>query len=229
MFKTKDVIAVSCAAHRFNSGFLSKDSIRFDKKFEGKRANSDLLYAHFLESNELKFKNPLPKLKVNKDDLTMADNVIDYLKGLSFKAIERKLTEFESNVLNLVNSEYIDKTQLGITSSLPKVYYNKIEQDAWTDRELELSRTSLTVGTLHERGNFDVTIEFVRYIPRTMSYLITCSVKGQHILKFFHSKNINLGDTINLDGYVKSHNKGRYHNGMETVINRVKISSELNQ
>jgi len=225
MFKTKDVIAVSCAAHRFNSGFLSKDSIRFDKKFEGKRANSDLLYAHFLEPKELKFKNALPKLKVIKEDLSMAEDVIDYLKGLSFKAIERKLTDFESNVLNLVNSEFIDKTQLGITSSLPKVYYNKIEQDAWTDRELELSRTSQVVGTLHERGNFKVTIEFARYIPRTMSYLITCSVKGQHILKFFHSKNINLGDTINLDGYVKSHNKGRYHNGMETVVNRIKILS----
>ena len=64
MFKTKDVIAVSCSAHRFNGGFLSKDSIRFDKKAEGKRANSDLLYAHFLESKELKFKKALPKLKV---------------------------------------------------------------------------------------------------------------------------------------------------------------------
>jgi len=229
MFKTTDVIAVSCAAHRFNSGFLSKDTIRFDKKFEGKRANSDLLYAHFLEPKELKFKNPLPKLMVNKDDIAMAENVIDYLKGLSFKAIERKLTEFESNVLTLVNSEYIDKTQLGITSSLPKVYYNKIDQDAWTDRELELSRTSHVVGTLHERGTFEATIEFVRYIPRTMSYLVTCSVKGEHILKFFYSKNINLGDTITLEGYVKSHNKGRYHNGMETVVNRIKISSELNQ
>ena len=74
MFKTKDVIAVSCAAHRFNSGFLSKDSIRFDKKAEGKRANSDLLYAHFLDPKELKFKNALPKLKVIKEDIKMAED-----------------------------------------------------------------------------------------------------------------------------------------------------------
>lgn len=226
MFKTKDVIAVSCAAHRFNSGFLSKDSIRFDKKAEGKRANSDLLYAHFLEPKELKFKNALPKLKVIKEDIKMAEDVIDYLKGLSFKAIERKLTDFESNVLGVVNSEFIDKTQLGITSSLPKVYFNKIEQDSWTDKELELSRTSNALGKLYSRGTFDATIEFVRYIPRTMSYLITCSVSDQHILKFFHSKNIKLGDKIKVDGYVKSQNKGRYHNGVETVINRIKIQED---
>ena len=226
MFKTKDVIAVSCAAHRFNSGFLSKDSIRFDKKAEGKRANSDLLYAHFLDPKELKFKNALPKLKVIKEDIKMAEDVIDYLKGLSFKAIERKLTDFESNVLGVVNSEFIDKTQLGITSSLPKVYFNKIEQDSWTDKELELSRTSNALGKLYSRGTFDATIEFVRYIPRTMSYLITCSVSDQHILKFFHSKNIKLGDKIKVDGYVKSQNKGRYHNGVETVINRIKIQED---
>lgn len=227
MFKTKDVIAVSCAAHRFNGGFLSKDSIRFDKKAEGKRANSDLLYAHFLDPKDLKFKNALPKLKVIKEDLAMADDVIDYLKGLSFKAIERKLTDFESNVLSVVNSEHIDKTQLGITSSLPKVYFNKIEQDNWTDRELELSRTSNELGELHTRGTFDAKVEFVRYIPRTMSYLITCSVKDQHILKFFHAKNIKLESLIRVDGYIKSQGKGKFHNGIETIINRIKIHEDV--
>ena len=227
MFKTKDVIAVSCAEHRFNGGFLSKDSIRFDKKAEGKRANSDLLYAHFLDPKDLKFKNALPKLKVIKEDLAMADDVIDYLKGLSFKAIERKLTDFESNVLSVVNSEHIDKTQLGITSSLPKVYFNKIEQDNWTDRELELSRTSNELGELHTRGTFDAKVEFVRYIPRTMSYLITCSVKDQHILKFFHAKNIKLESQIRVDGYIKSQGKGKFHNGIETIINRIKIHEDV--
>jgi hypothetical protein len=226
MFKTKDVIAVSCAAHRFNGGFLSKDSIRFDKKAEGKRANSDLLYAHFLDSKELKFKKALPKLVVKEEDISMAEDVIDYLKGLSFKAIERKLTDFESNVLSVVNSEHIDKTKLGITSSLPKVYFNKIEQDNWTDRELELSRTSDALGELHKRGTFDAKVEFVRYIPRTMSYLITCSVKNQHILKFFHGKSIKLGEVIKVDGYVKSQSKGKFHNGTETIINRIKIHED---
>jgi len=226
MFKTKDVIAVSCAAHRFNGGFLSKDSIRFDKKAEGKRANSDLLYAHFLDPKELKFKNALPKLTVKNEDLEMANEVIDYLKGLSFKAIERKLTDFESNVLSVVNSEHIDKTQLGITASLPKVYFNKIEQDNWTDRELELSRTSNVLGELHNRSTFNAKVEFVRYIPRTMSYLITCSVKNQHILKFFHDKKINLNTKIKVDGYVKSQSKGKFHNGMETIINRIKIHED---
>ena len=176
---------------------------------------------------DLKFKNALPKLKVIKEDLAMADDVIDYLKGLSCKAIERKLTDFESNVLSVVNSEHIDKTQLGITSSLPKVYFNKIEQDNWTDRELELSRTSNELGELHTRGTFDAKVEFVRYIPRTMSYLITCSVKDQHILKFFHAKNIKLGSEIRVDGYIKSQGKGKFHNGIETIINRIKIHEDV--
>ena len=104
-----------------------------------------------------------------------------------------------------------------------KVYYNKLEQDHWTDRENVLSRTSEPVGTLHQRGSFNVKIEFCRYIPRTMSYLVTTSVSDKHILKFFSQNNFNVGDEIILEGYVKDQKRGRYHNGQETILNRIKV------
>ena len=91
------------------------------------------------------------KFKVLDEDKTQANEVKEYLAGLSFKALERTLTEFESNVLKLVSSDVIEKDKLGIAASLPKVYMNKVEQDNWTDREMDLSRTSEKIGTLHQR------------------------------------------------------------------------------
>lgn len=215
--KTLDVISASCSAFRYNKGFVKKDQSKYDLKYKDITSNTELLYNHFFSDF---------KLNVTEEDTKEAIEIIDYLKGLTFKAIERELTEFETNVLKLVSSEIITKDKIGISASLPKVYLNKIEQDNWTTREAELSRTSQILGEYKQRGKFNAKVEFVRYIPRTMSYLITCSVDDKHILKFFHGKNINKNSVINIEGYVKSQSKGRYHNGMETIINRINILDE---
>ena len=216
-FPLDEVLAVSWAAHRINDGFIKKDQVRFDKKYEKTTCNSDMLYNYFFTDK---------KFKVLDEDKTTAIEVKEYLSGLSFKALERQLTEFESNVLKLVSSSDIAKDKLGIAASLPKVYLNKVEQDGWTDREMVLSRTSEKIGKLHQREKIIATVEFTRYIPRTMSYIVTCSVRDQHILKFFTDKKIDTGTEITVEGFVKSQNKGKYHNGYETVINRIKIHGD---
>ena len=213
-FNIEDVMSASVSAHRLNRGFIKKDQIRLDSEYEGAISNAQLLYRHFFQNETL---------DITDNDRNTALEIIDYLKGLSFKAIERKLTDFEKNVLSIVTSPTIIKQQIGIAASLPKVYYNKLEQDDWSSRELELSRTSVALGKLRERGNFVAKVEFNRYIPKTMSYLVTASVDNKSILKFFSDKKQALGKEINISGYVKSQSEGRYHSGMETIINRIKI------
>ena len=216
-FPIDEVLAVSCAVHRLNNGFIKKDQVRFDKKYEKYICNSDMLYNYFFTDK---------KFEVIEEDKLTANEVKEYLTGLSFKALERTLTEFESNVLKLVSSDDIPKDKLGIAASLPKVFLNKVEQDKWTDRETELSRTSEKIGKLHNRERFNAKVEFTRYIPRTMSYIVTCSVKNMHILKFFTDKNIESGSDIVIEGFVKSQSQGKYHTGFETIINRIKIQEE---
>ena len=215
MFPTIDVLSASAAAHRLNKGFIKKDQVKYDLKYENTKCNSDLLYDHFFREKFF--------LTITEEDCKMANTIIDYLKGLSFKAIERELTDFERNVLKLVTSENIEKDKIGIASSLPKVYYNKLEQDNWTDRENILSRSSESVGTLNKRGSFNLKVEFCRYIPKTMSYLITASVEDKHIVKFFSNNQFTVGKTLKIEGYVKDQKRGRYHNGQETILNRIKI------
>lgn len=211
-FNTKEVVAVSCAVYRAN-GFVKKGDAfaRSDVK-----PNVSFLYEHFC-NNE--------KVEVTEDDTALAEEIIDYLKGLSFKALERKLTEFETNVLNFVGSESVNKTQLGIAASLPNVYKNKLEADTWTLREAELGRTSDYIGKVGSRCEFTAKIENLRYIAKTASYLVSCSVDDKNILKFFNVSEIGkIGDMINVAGFVKSQTVSKYSNAKETMINRVKIS-----
>ena len=127
-FPIRVILAASNAAHRLNGGFVKK----YDTT-EGQESNSSLLYKHFFQGKDL---------AVEDQDYVMADEIVDYLKGLGIKAMERDLTEFELNVLKFVTSDVAGKDKIGIAASLPKVFLNKMDSDSWEDRERELGRTS---------------------------------------------------------------------------------------
>lgn len=220
-FPTQDVVATSVAIHRENGGFFRKHD---DEVYAGKKkSNSQLLYRYFFEND---------KVEVTDADKSEATEIIEYLQGLGFKALERKLTDFESNVLKFVTSEEVGKESIGIAASLPKVYKNKLESDKWQDRERDLGKKSEYVGTLHERGNFDITVEFVKYIPKTMSYLVTANCKG-NIIKFFAqdkilgSSELKEGTNYSITAYVKSQQVSKYSGFKETMVNRLKVVESI--
>lgn len=223
-FTVNEVLAASCAIHRMNNGFVKSHDVHNE---EGLVPNSKLLYNHFLGTHVKGDNKPVRQVvKINESDYKQAGDIVDYLSGLSFKAMERDLTDFEKNVLKLITSEYVAKDQIGIAASLPKVYLNKLSQDTWTERESELSASSEYVGKLHTRCTFtDLVVENIRYISSVGSSLICCSNDG-NIIKFFinDSKdltNLAVGSTINIKAYVKSQDESKYHGGKETMVNRV--------
>ena len=170
-YSVTEVISASCAIQRINEGFIKKG---FDS--EEKKSNSSYLYKHFCEGD---------KVEIVDADREQAEEVISYLQGLGFKALERNLTEFEKKVLGFVTSKSTDKSSLGIAASLPNVYLNKVKSDTWTDRERKLGHTSEYQGTQNTRCTFIVKVEFVKYIPATESHLVTTSIDDKHLLKFF--------------------------------------------
>jgi len=210
-FLLLDVVSTSCAIHRLQKGFVKKDP------FDDRTSNSDLLYRHFFSDE---------KVNVNKKDRDTAEEVVAYLKGLGFKAIERSLTDFEKKVLQFVTSDTIGRDRLGIAASLPQVYYSKVKSDDWSDRERSLGVSSDFQGSPGSRCNFDIKVEFVKFIPTTNSYLVTSSIDNKHILKFFTpEKKFSVGKKYSVAGFVKPHALNSYTNFKETMINRVKINA----
>jgi hypothetical protein len=207
-FPTLDVLTVACAVFRLN-GYVKKH------QHSEKTPNVTLLYNHFYNDDHI---------TLTESDRQCAESVIDYLKGLSFKAIERELTGFEANVLKFVNANVVDSSNLGIAASLPQVYEQKLRQDEWTVREQSLSSSSEYVGKLQSRDQFQLVIENVRYISSSSSYLYCCSQSGSNIIKFFHEKELGEpGSQLDITAFVKAHQISTYHGGLETLVNRVKV------
>lgn len=228
LFTVNEVLAASCAIHRLNNGFIKTHDTYNEK---GLTPNSKLLYNHFLGSHTPDSDKKLVRqlVDIKPDDIVVADAIVDYLSGLSFKAMERNLTDFEKNVLKLITSEFVGKDQIGIASSLPKVYYNKLKQDDWSVREQALVETSEYVGKLHSRNTFEgCTVENIRFISSVGSSLICCSQNG-NIIKFFINTqndltNLKVGSKITFKAYVKSQDISKYHGGKETMVNRVALN-----
>lgn len=213
-FPVAEVVAAACAAFRVN-GFVKRDDPGVYNKT--KVANSNMIYTHFYNDT---------KLDIVTADRELANTLVEYLKGLSFKAFERNLSSFETNVLKFVTSDEVGKDQIGIAASLPSVYERKLEADAWTAREAELANTSDYVGNVGSRCEFKVKIENLRFIGKTSSWLVSCSVDNKDILKFFSVSEIGkVGDEIDVIGFVKSQSVSSYSNAKETMINRIKIKN----
>lgn len=213
-FLVNDVVSAACAVYRTN-GYVKKSHADGEKI----QANSSLIYSHFFSPETF-------TADIQEQDRSSAEEIVDYLRGLSFKTMERGLTDFESNVLKFVTAERVDKSSIGIAASLPQVYQHKLDQDKWEQRESELAGTSDFVGEYKKRGDFEVVVENVRYIGRTESYLYCTSVDGKNILKFFSpEKCAEVGQTVALSGYVKLHSVSKYHGGKETMINRIRVQS----
>ena len=213
-FAPLDVVATAQAIYR-EQGYIKKAYIQTSRP--DVKPNSLALKEHYTGKQEV---------SVTPSDCKRAADIINYLSGLSFKAMERGLTQFETNILKFVTSEQITLKEVGISASLPQMFEQKLSQDKWEQRERELSNISEFVGELGKRSDLTVTVENIRFIGRTSSYLYCTSTPGGKIVKFFHDTKLGeVGTTLTVNGYVKSQEISKFHGGKETMINRIKIEN----
>lgn len=213
-FATLDVVATAQAIYR-TQGYIKKSDIQTPVMTT--LPNSEALKRHY---------TGVKQVEATAQDRSIAQDVVTYLGGLSFKAMERGLTQFETNVLKFVTGDAVTIKEVGIAASLPHVYNQKQVQDKWLEREQTLAESSEFTGELQKRGRFELCIENIKFIGRTSSYLVCASTAENNIVKFFSdSKPADVGTQITVTGFVKSQQISKFHGGKETMINRIKIEN----
>jgi len=227
-FKTVEVVAASIAVFE-RYGFHKK------RNPQGEKPSSARLYEYFTQPDR-------SDIRITDEHREKAEDVIMYFKGLTFKAIERKLSDFEANVLKAVSQNTVPASSsdgspvnLGIMASLPKVYTAKIKQEDWQAREAELAATSEFIGTPFRMIEFPMVVENIRPLKDQFGekILVCGSTLEGNIVKFFvdnrFEKCFNVGEAVNFRGAVKSHVESKYHGGKETMFNRIDTQRLLEQ
>ena len=191
-YNTVDVFAAACAATRVNGGYLKYTETN-DESGTSKLANK-ILIRQFLDGT----------FDVRDSDREQGEKVMQHCRSLTFKLLtDKRLSEFEQNMLSIVEKETLDSNyDIAIVSSLPNTY-NRSEYRRAVDTRIR--ETEGVFGTVGER--VQVTAEVVKsyFSDQWGTHFITAITDDNKQVFFAYKQSLTVGDNINIDGKVKAH------------------------
>jgi hypothetical protein len=203
-YNTVDVFAAACAATRVNGGYLKYTETN-DESGTSKLANK-ILIRQFLDGT----------FDVRDSDREQGEKVMQHCRSLTFKLLtDKRLSEFEQNMLSIVEKETLDSNyDIAIVSSLPNTY-NRSEYRRAVDTRIR--ETEGVFGTVGER--VQVTAEVVKsyFSDQWGTHFITAITDDNKQVFFAYKQSLTVGDNINIDGKVKAHRDN------STQLNYVKM------
>ena len=211
IFDIKTVMTYAVAAFKQNNEKYVTD---------GDASNKIIIQTHLglLDDHRMAFVDIMPK-----DCEEIADKVIEYYKGLTFKAMGGKINEFEQRVLSLINNGELSMRDIGVVASLPKAYFRSLKRDITDQTIRKLSINSVFVGTVNSDITGEINMLNCSFIQSLQCHVVNAEMNGNLICFFTKHPAEHWGKTCTVKGKVKRHQKSKFHKGNETVLNYVKV------
>lgn len=154
--------------------------------------------------------------------------LFDLNKTLIFKKMAGSLTDYESQVLQILGQDKVKSHQLGVLSSIPLMYDNAKKKEA-RDESLEFFReNSKFVGNVGHKYYAPVEMLEKKWHDKGF-YIYTFVQDEKHILKWFTGTDYpeyNPGVKLKINGIVKAHNDTNWY-GQETLLKRCKLTLDV--
>ena len=160
---------------------------------------------------------------VSQECADIAEQMIQYYKGLTFKAMGNKINDFEQKVLGLINCKLVDRRDIGVIASLPQAYFRAVKRDATDTQMRKLSTSSIHIGTLGEDVEGTINILNCSFIQRLQCHVVNAEMSGNIVCFFTKHPAEHWSNTCEIKGKVKRHQTSKFHGGKETVLNYVKV------
>lgn len=204
-YATSDVFAAACAAHRVNGEYV-KNHI-FDEEGKIVKTANKYLIHNFIDGT----------FDITDADRELAESVIRYGKGLSFKILKGKiLNDFEQSVVRVCETEVINKKyDISLISSIPMMYFRNLARQ---DVESRLYTTDRLTDNVGDKVNF--TAEVVRcFYSHTWGIYFVTAITTDNKQIFFSQQG-----KIEINTIVKGRGKVKCHYDNSTQLNYVRLS-----
>lgn len=168
----------------------------------------------------------------NDDLVAEAGAIIDKFNGrYMLKKLTSSLTNFEQGVASAFDAKELSNFNIAVIASIPHMNEVDKKRKAVEDKIETLRFESEFFGDKGSR--YDLTLEVidVKYIQSSSVYMITTVQNNKNIIKFWWRDQPDISDiidgkTIHVRGTVNKHEKSKYTNAHETMLNRVKIFAD---
>ena len=220
-FPTQQVLELACAAQRINGAYL---------KIEEPVYASDGILMYTKQGNKtlmlytLSDREVIPgtkALKIEPEDVQLAEDIQKYFKRLLFAAIEGE-NEFQTKVNSLLGSDTVKENEFGWVACLPSVYVRDLAQN-----KVKRAARAVEEGFLGDIGRTltDLDAEIISSVKSKNfeGYNIDAIINNK-MVSWLNKTALNLGACVVVKAKVKDHNKHWKHQNDVTRLNYVKAS-----
>lgn len=206
-YNTADVFAAACAAHRANCGYLKIGAT--DDEGNVIRLPNKILIRQFLDAS----------FDIRDEDRELSEKVMQHCKSLTFKILsDRRMSEFEQNMLRIVEAETLDSNfDIAIVSSLPAAYIRANERKV---ADARINSATGFIGTVGDKVKFTAEIVRCNFSEQWGTFFVTAITPDNKAIFFAYRNKIEVGANINGEGKIKAHRNQREDS---TQLNYVKI------
>ena len=159
---------------------------------------------------------------ITKECEDIAENIIQYYKGLTFKAMGAKINDFEQKVLAIIQRGQCDRKDIGIIASLPKAYFRSVKRDETDNRMRKLSTNSVHTGTEGNSIEGQIDVLNCSFIQSLQCHVVNANFDGSLVCFFTKHDAEVWGEGCKITAKIKRHQVSKFHGGKETVLNYVK-------
>ena len=167
--------------------------------------------------------------KPSEELISEAKEIIDKFNGrYMLKKLTSTLSNFEQGVAQAFDTKELTNFNVAVLASIPHMNEVDKKRKAVEDKIEALRFESEFFGDKGQRYDLQLEVIDVKYIQSSSVYMITTVQNSKNIVKFWWRDQPDISDiidgkVIHVRGTVNKHEKSKYTNAHETMINRVKI------
>ena len=206
-----NVIAKAISVIEQDGEFRGNSNTGYAGDVPGYRSTKDKVVSHF--------KSPTPETYEERI-WTEAKEVLDYFRNRAMHT-----NDFMTNLIVLSKSDEIIVKNIGYIVAMVPTYRKQQMKDAIASEYAN----SDYLGVVGKRREFFLKLIERQYIQSMECSLFTFIDRRKNLVKTWVSAdkveqfNMSEGDCVDLTAFVRKHEKNKYNNLRETIINRVKI------
>lgn len=203
-YNVTDVFAAASAAYRVNGGYLKYTETN-DQSGTSKLANK-VLIRQFLDG----------AFDVRDSDREQGEKVMQHCRSLTFKLLtDKRLTEFEQNMLSIVEKETTDSNyDIAIVSSLPASYDRA---QVRSTIEVRLRETEGLDGQVGDKVAIPAEVVKCYFSDNWGTHFVTAITDDNKQVFFAYRNKLEVGSNFTAEGKIKSQRDN------STQLNYVKI------
>jgi hypothetical protein len=220
-YSTQDVLAVACAAHRINGGYL-KQALRFSEDKPTQHSNKEMVKFYFAMKEGRYVDRDFTMFAPNEDDYAHVETIRNHFKRYSMELLGDSLSGFQKDCFTAISNDTVLENQLGVVAYVPELVKREKHENSVKKTIRVEYRDSKHIGTTGDTVEGVIKILDKQYSQKWESYNYTAVLDG-NLVSFMNKFDHAVDGMKRIKAKVRDHTQNRLFSANETRLNYVKL------